>query len=67
MKLSVENVKEANEVEPVDDTSEELPTLVGRADKPKLLGGRGVDVDSDRVRPVDNGIAELPILLDRLM
>ena len=54
-------------MEPVDGTAEELPTLVGRVDEPKLLGERGVDVDSDRVRPVDDGIVELPILLVRLM
>ena len=66
MELPVEDVKEGDEVEPVDSTTEELPTLVGRVDGAKLLGERGVDVDSDRVRPVDDGIAELPILLDRL-
>jgi len=67
MELPVEVVKEGDVVEPVDDTTEELPKLVGRVDEPKLLGERGVDVDSDRVRSVDGGIAELPILLDRLM
>ena len=67
MELPVEDVKEGDEVEPVDGTTEELPTLVGRVDEPKLLGERGVDVDNDRVRFVDGGIAKLPILFDRLM
>ena len=65
--LPVEDVKEGDEVKAVDDTTEELPTLVGRVDGVKLLGERGVDVDSDCVRPVDDDIAELSILLDRLM
>ncbi|KAI4705090.1 hypothetical protein J4E89_009384 [Alternaria sp. Ai002NY15] len=47
MELPVEDVKEGDEVEPVDGTTEELPTLAGRVDEPKLLGKRGVDVDSD--------------------
>jgi len=67
MELPVEDVKEGDEVEPVDGTTEELPKLMGRVDEPKLLGERGVDVDSGRVRPVDDGIVELLILLDRLM
>ena len=67
MELPVGDVKEGDEVEPVDGTTEELSTLVGRVDGAKLLGERGVGVDSDRVRLVDDGIAELPILLDRLM
>jgi len=65
--LPVEDVKEGDEVEPVDGTTVELPKLMGRVDEPKLLGRRGVDVDSDRVRLVDDGIAELLILLDRLV
>jgi len=67
MELPVEDVREDDEVEPVDDTTEELPKLVERVDEPKLLGESGEDVDSDCVRPVDDGTAELPILLDRLM
>ena len=70
MKLPADDVGEGDVVEPVDGTTEELPELpglVGKVDGAKLLGERGVDVDSDRVRPVDDGIAELLILLDRLM
>ncbi|KAI4684054.1 hypothetical protein J4E81_009217 [Alternaria sp. BMP 2799] len=67
MELPVGNVREDDEVEPVDGTTEELPTLVGGVDELKLLGEKGVDVDSDCVGLVDGGIAELPILLARLV
>ena len=67
IELPVEDVKEGDKVKPVDDTTEELPKLMGRVDGAKLLDEREVDVDSDRVRLVDDGIAELPILLVRLM
>jgi len=45
--LPVEDVKEGDKVEPVDDTTEELPKLVGKVDGAKLLDEREVDVDSD--------------------
>jgi len=67
IELPIEDIKEGDEVELVDDTTEELLKLMGRVDEPELLGDRGEDVDSDRVRLVDGGIAELPILLVRLM
>ena len=67
MELPVEDVKEGDEVGPVDGTTEELPEPMERVDGAKLLGERGFDVDSDRVRPVDDGIAGLPILLVRLV
>ncbi|KAI4680737.1 uncharacterized protein J4E84_007877 [Alternaria hordeiaustralica] len=67
MELPADDVRKGDEVEPVDGTTEELPTLVGRVDEPKLLDEREVGVDSDCVRLVDDGIAELPILLVRLM
>jgi len=67
LELPVEDVRKGDEVEPVDGTTEELPTLVGRVAGGKLIGEKEVDVDSDRVRLVDDGIAELPTLLDRLM
>ena len=54
-------------MEPVDGTTEELPKLAGRVDGAKLLGEKGVDIDSDCVRPIDDGISELPILVARLM
>ncbi|KAI4633701.1 uncharacterized protein J4E87_000865 [Alternaria ethzedia] len=47
MELPVEGVKEGDEVEPVDGTTEELPALMGRVDGAKLLSERDVDVDSD--------------------
>jgi len=67
IEIPVEDVKEGDEVGPVDGTTEELPEPMERVDGAKLLGERGFDVDSDRVRPVDDGIAGLPILLVRLV
>lgn len=67
LELALVDTRDGNVMRPVDGTTEELPELVGRVDGAKLLGERKADVDSDRVRSVDDDTAELPILLVRLM
>ncbi|KAI4613945.1 hypothetical protein J4E80_006633 [Alternaria sp. BMP 0032] len=47
LELALVDTRDGDVTRPVDATTEELPTLVGRVAGGKLLGEKEVDVDSD--------------------